>query len=149
MRQQFFFAKKQHKFSTKYAKILPHFLHRLEVFGEICWIMTKKIVLYSVFRQDFSARFLAMIRQHFLLWFNSKRQHFLHRLEVFVEEYLKKLSIDSVFSHYSTKKLVSENNVRNWCRKILQEYGVGKWSRWCIQKTFQNHLTYHQDWYTI
>ena len=54
---RFFFAKKHHKFSTLYAKKLPHFSHRLEVFGEICWIMSKNIVLYSVFWQDFSLRF--------------------------------------------------------------------------------------------
>ena len=67
----FFFAKKQHKFSTKYAKILPHFSHRLEVFGEICRIMSKKIVLYSVFRQDFSARFFANIRHKATTFFAS------------------------------------------------------------------------------
>ena len=60
----FFFAKKQHKFSTLYAKILRHSTKFLRFFGEICNIMSKKIVLYSVFWQDFSARFLANIRHY-------------------------------------------------------------------------------------
>ena len=82
-----FFAKKQHKFSTLYAKILPHFLHSLEVFGEICKILSKKIVLYSVFWQDFSLRFFDIVLQQFFsLLFNSKRQHFLHRLAFYGED---------------------------------------------------------------
>ena len=88
---RFFFAKKHHKFSTKYAKILPHFLHRLEVFGEICWIMTKKIVLYSVFRQYFSLWF----DNSFFRYYSTANDNIFciawKFLYEFVEEWLKTL----------------------------------------------------------
>ena len=52
---------RQHFSLRIFDNILPHFLHRLEVFGEICKMPSKKIVLYSVFQQDFLTAFFAKI----------------------------------------------------------------------------------------
>ena len=112
MRQHFFSLKNSTSFRQNMLKFYRIF--------RIAWKFLAKFVKCCRKKLYYTAFFGKIFRQDFSLWFDSKRQHFLHRLAFAVgicRIMTKNAVYDSVFWYYSTKKLVS----KDVCRKMFVE----------------------------